>query len=125
MSTSRSLKLSSKARCSRHCAVRTARTHREQRYRCFVDEDDHSNAASGSHTFCIPEFVVSRAMRAMLWVIAARDQKTSRISLLTFLLSRRAAQDERARFVNASHTSQAQRRLRCAVRSVARWVRRT
>ena len=36
MSTSRGLKLSSKARCSRHCAVRTARTHREQRYPLIV-----------------------------------------------------------------------------------------
>ena len=58
-------------------------------------------------TVCMTEFVVLRAMRAMLWMIAARDQKTSRICLLTFLLNRRAAQDERARFANVSHTSQA------------------
>ncbi len=64
-------------------------------------------------------------MRSRFWRMSAvHAQKTSPIYRLTFRPNRRAVQDGHAHFLNASRISHTQRKLRCAVRSVARLVRK-
>lgn len=114
-----------RAHYNRHCAVQTARTHRKQQYRLFSRvARQHCCALEGDCALLrgVPEYLC-RPTYAFLRVLAAHAQKTLPIYRLTFHPNRRAAQDARAPFLIASRTSQAQRRLRCAVRSVARLVR--